>query len=238
VVLAIGLIVYFSVNRDSTPDHDASRDRCQELATAQLVNDLAPRIVNETGNFGENINPVIKQCQYFAKEDALLLTLVIGWNGPLTGDYYQMNGRLTVEQDGWQWETIGGNDNLKGWELFKGIAGAVSSDRSSSDTGYVFRFSNKCSNPVKLAIRYVDVDGQWKTEGYWNYEAGRSATLTDPDNNVLRTKSSVWYYFAESTDGSGLVWRGDNEYAYAGRKLPMKRMEDRQGDSEWSVVCD
>ena len=105
---------------------ELKRDKCTELATIQLVNKLAPEILEKTENFGENITPVINQCEYFSKEDTLLMLVHIGWNGPLTGDYYQSNGRLTVaNSDEWTWETIGGNTNFKNWLILKGIAGAI-----------------------------------------------------------------------------------------------------------------
>jgi len=238
VLVLIGIGIASHVwNRETVPE----RDRCNELATTQFIHRVAPSILRQTGNFGEKINPVVRGCKYFAKEDTLIVTMSLGWNGPLTGDYYQADGRLTINPpSAWEWETTGTNANLKGWELLKGLAGAIGEEVSKtrpSNAGFRFRFHNQCNRPVRLAIRFKDTRELWHTKGWWEFPPGENRVLSDAGNVSLTTSSSVWYYYAESADGSGLVWSGDHRVRYDDRLIAMKELKDDEGDSEWSVSC-
>jgi uncharacterized membrane protein len=103
--------------------------------------------------------------------------------------------------------------------------------------GYRFIFTNGCQHPVRLAISYEGVDGRWHTTGWWKFEAGQSAPLA-AEGQIVRTNSAVWYYYAQTTDGSDLSWRGDYPVSLDGGDLPMAKLEDNRGDSEWSTTCD
>jgi hypothetical protein len=235
VLVAIGLVRYV------LPERTPERDRCKELATTELVYRTAPSILSQTGNFGENIKSVIKECQYFAQEDTLIMAVAIGWNGPFTGDYYQADGRLTIRPpDKWEWKTTGMNDNLKGWEVLKGLAGVIGEQLSSAgadSAGYRFRFHNECRRPVRVVIHFKDLRNAWRTAGWWDFSPRERAILRGADKVELRTNNSVWYYYAESTDGSGLSWRGEHPVQYQDRWLHMKEAKDEEGDSEWAVSC-
>lgn len=118
---------------------------------------------------------------------------------------------------------------------------AVSSSQQPSKPAvakYGFKFSNKCNHPVKLAIRYFDENRTWITKGWWNIEPGASSYLADTNNNRVMTNNATWYYYAIATDDSGYVWNGTHEFSYHGGILPMQKLTDKNGDSEWSVSCD
>jgi hypothetical protein len=111
-----------SVRSDSTRIAVLTHDRCQELATMRQAHLLAPDILKQTGNVGNNVNAQVRDCRYFAKEDAAMLSVELFWTGPLTGVSYALAGRLTLEDDRWQWETTGKSAELR--ELEAGIAAA------------------------------------------------------------------------------------------------------------------
>jgi len=106
----------------------------------------------------------------------------------------------------------------------------------SQSGGYPFFFENNCDRTVRVAIRYRDVGGYWKTVGWWKFAPGKSSYLASNGKRLL-TKNTIWYYYAEATDGSGYYWGGDYPVDYNGTKLEMKKLRDDEGDSNWSIVC-
>lgn len=109
--------------------------------------------------------------------------------------------------------------------------------QSGTSQGYRYYFTNNCSRPVTLAIRYRDVAGQWRTEGWWKFAPGAGNYLSSSTHQELRSNSAVWYYYAEATDGSGWSWTGSLPVSFDGRNLRMQEMNDKEGDSEWSITC-
>ena len=111
---------------------------------------------------------------------------------------------------------------------------------NSSSTGnqFSFRFENKCAHPLMLVIRYQDVDGAWRMEGEWDIDPGEATYLLDRDGARLLTTSAVWYYYAWTTDDSNFEWSGDHQFLYETIELPMIRLEDIEGDSDWATRCD
>jgi uncharacterized membrane protein len=106
---------------------------------------------------------------------------------------------------------------------------------SAPAAGYGYRFSNRCSRSVELAIHYLDSTGTWKTEGWWAFGPGESAFLTD-DGRRLTSKNATWYYYARTTDNAW-EWSGKNNFTVNGKVFGMREMSDTEGDSEWFVTC-
>ncbi len=109
---------------------------------------------------------------------------------------------------------------------------------TTSGQGYVFRFTNACRRPLKLAIHYLTPAGSWTSAGWWSFVPGETAVLNSSGGQALLSNNSTWYYFAETTDGSRLEWAGDVAATLDGRELRMRKATDESGDSEWRVTCD
>jgi uncharacterized membrane protein len=111
---------------------------------------------------------------------------------------------------------------------------------SSSPTaeGYAFKFTNGCRHPVQLAIRYLDTNSGWKTVGWWSFAAGETARLNGGNGTLLRSNNTFWYYFAETTNGAQLEWRGDQTTKVGTREVRMRKAIDDSGESEWAIDCD
>jgi uncharacterized membrane protein len=99
-----------------------------------------------------------------------------------------------------------------------------------------FVFTNQCGHPLQLAIEYQGVDGQWHRAGWWSFASGETSTLQF-DGQTLTTSNDVWYFYAEATDDSGLIWKGRHRVSADGRDLPMAKVQDAEGDREWSATC-
>ena len=101
------------------------RDRCQELATVQQARALAPEVLRQTGNVGNDVSASVRKCRYFANDDAVLLTVQLNWSGPLTGVPYALAGQMTLTGDRWQWATTGKSAELRDLETGLSLASAV-----------------------------------------------------------------------------------------------------------------
>jgi hypothetical protein len=102
--------------------------------------------------------------------------------------------------------------------------------------GFGYYFLNSCSRPIALAIRYQEVTGQWRTDGWWNFAPGQGSYLFSGGKQI-RSKNAIWYFYAETVDGSDWNWTGDYSFSLSGRNLRMQEMTDKEGDSEWSITC-
>ncbi|MGB6296614.1 MAG: phospholipase A2 [Rivularia sp. (in: cyanobacteria)] len=103
-------------------------------------------------------------------------------------------------------------------------------------SGYNYHFTNNCSSPIRLAIRYKNTSGKWVTKGWWNFAARESAYLQS--NGIrLASKNSIYYYYAEPTDNSGGFWGGNHKVRFNGKTLKMRQKQDKNGHNELSIRC-
>ncbi len=113
----------------------------------------------------------------------------------------------------------------------------TSNTTSESLEGYRFKVINNCLRPVRVAIKYHNLGGDWRAMGWWNVKGGASQYLAFTDGTYARTNSSAFYYFVETQDGS-LHWdEGDHKVIVGGRTLMMSRLEDEEGDTELYLSC-
>ena len=99
-----------------------------------------------------------------------------------------------------------------------------------------YHFTNSCHRPIRLAISYKGLDGDWHTDGWWNFGPNETAYLTSSGSR-LKSRNSIWYFYAETTDGSSWKWAGDDTLSLRGTRLKMRKMQDKQGDFNWSTTC-
>jgi uncharacterized membrane protein len=102
--------------------------------------------------------------------------------------------------------------------------------------GYRFHVANDCRHPIRIAIHYKKVGGEWFTEGWWEVAAKSSRYLSYSDGTFPRTDDSVVYYFAETQDRT-LYWGGAHKVLFDGRPLSMAQYEDTEGDTDWGLSC-
>ncbi|GAB4158464.1 MAG: hypothetical protein Tsb009_35640 [Planctomycetaceae bacterium] len=98
---------------------EADGSRYEALQTARIY---GPKIVRKYGA-GVNINTRILSSAYSKTKKEWLMKLEVSWKGPLTGDFYQCNGWLTVKPatGSWSWNLKYANNNLLGWLILKGL---------------------------------------------------------------------------------------------------------------------
>jgi hypothetical protein len=107
--------------------------------------------------------------------------------------------------------------------------------------GHDFYFRNNCAKPVRLVLRYKQLSGEWRTQGWYNFDGNEASYLNAEPGVRLRSNNSVFYYYAESTDGRTSVWSGDESREFNGESWPMKRKDltlDSDGDWSLGIRCD
>jgi uncharacterized membrane protein len=100
-----------------------------------------------------------------------------------------------------------------------------------------FKVTNDCRHPIKVAIHYKNRGGNWISDGWWPVAGFASTYLGDSSNSRLQTTEAAWYYYAETTDGSALAWKGSYPKTLGNFTLPMVQLQDKEGDSEWTLTC-
>lgn len=100
-------------------------------------------------------------------------------------------------------------------------------------------FKNNCIFPVRLAVRFRDLLGQWVTRGWYNVLSGKHTTLAGKvSTDLLLSTNRLWYYYAECTGGGTCVWSGQHVREFRGRSLAMMEQRTSGHNLEWSVTCD
>jgi uncharacterized membrane protein len=88
-----------------------------------------------------------------------------------------------------------------------------------------------------VAIAYKDAGGSWQTPGWWRVGASTATQLVLSDRQPVRSNHGVWYVYAETTNGSGITWRGDINVAVNDTTVGMHKMEDADGAYELQLNC-
>lgn len=115
-------------------------------------------------------------------------------------------------------------------------SGRVIQVKDMEPKAYAFLLKNDCKHPIKFAIRYEDISGNWQTEGWWHYKAGQSSYFLS--NGIrLKTKNDKWYIYAETTGKEYLNWHGKHNYSYDGRTLPMLERLDKDEEHKLTINC-
>ena len=107
----------------------------------------------------------------------------------------------------------------------------------NANNGENYYFTNHCSSPVRLAIRYKNIDGEWVSDGWWHFDPGESAYLS-ANGDRLTSNNTIWYYYAEPTDNFRGYWGGNNQINFDGQKLKMREVRDSNGRYDWAIKCD
>jgi hypothetical protein len=110
-------------------------------------------------------------------------------------------------------------------------------------TGNKIYFKNNCNKPIRMALRIKQScgigAGEWNTYGWYNFDPKEGYTYLMHGNIPLRTKNTVIYYYAESTDGTK-TWSGDIYRDVHGETVPMKKYtlsKRSDGNYQFAIKC-
>jgi hypothetical protein len=103
--------------------------------------------------------------------------------------------------------------------------------------GREISFTNRCNHPVSIALMFSDPTSSTnkpKPIGWWNFNPKESSYLS-VKGKKLRVLDPI-YYFAVSTDNSGLIWRGDKSVTIEGEVYRMRPMQPLINPNDGSFV--
>ena len=112
----------------------------------------------------------------------------------------------------------------------------------SALSGVRFHVTNNCVATVRVAVRYRDVSGTWRTRAWYTFEPGESAYLASGGRR-LKSKNAVFYFFAEPFPNGSFEWSGRasdadaRTYPVDGRRLRFRHIRDRWGDNDVDLGC-
>lgn len=91
--------------------------------------------------------------------------------------------------------------------------------------GWPFELTNSCSRPIRFGLSYLSPTGEWKDVFGWELSPGKAITLSNNDM-VIYSRNRTFYYYAETTDGSNMIWSGnDLTREFGGRSVGLKKVE-------------
>ncbi len=140
-------------------------------------------------------------------------------------------------------------DSSSGWatagKILLGLAAlSVASQMSQSSSHHEqgnIKVINKCSMPMYVAIRYVPYgSSDFSTKYWWSFDAHESDYLVDGSNHKrLRTKNTVLFYYAEEKTKRANKYKieGDHNVKIQGKTYGMKKIIDKEGDTEIVLRC-
>lgn len=107
--------------------------------------------------------------------------------------------------------------------------------------GWQLHYTNRCKYSVQLAVYYESVNGVWRPEGWWNVGPGVAISLREGDR-LLHTKNNTVYFYASTNQPNdpNIVWEGDDEINFQGKKFKFVKQIDTTEDYWASIVgnCD
>ncbi len=236
---AILIFVSLPMQSYARPCNTYERDKAEYFAEK-----AGKKIISEYGG-GQDERVNITSCEYNSYSKIFKLKMEVYWNGSIFRENkYNVDGVLKLKSDGTDvdFSQTYANQNVKDLSFFKTIAigtlalGALSAEADSSTNGYRIKFTNRCDKSLKLAIHYKNMAGNWVSDGWWLFKPNEGSYLSDA-GKYLRTNNATLYYYVETNDDSYLNFDGDYPKSFEGRTLNMRKIEDKSGDTDWSVTC-
>ncbi len=89
---------------------------------------------------------------------------------------------------------------------------------------------------MRVLLRYKDSTRDWTTQGWWAFTPNEVAYLA-VNNQRLLSRNSIWYFYAETTDGSNTVWEGTEPISYKGKTYKIKKKVDEVGVNKLTLTC-
>jgi len=91
--------------------------------------------------------------------------------------------------------------------------------------------NNNCNENIWIAMRYVNLDGKWVNEGFWE---------TRPYSSVVKSVTSYYYYYYATNKKSSVKWTGDDTYQklYGTRYGFRKKSLTSEFKNEINLNCD
>jgi len=118
----------------------------------------------------------------------------------------------------------------RGFDDAQAHARSEKQQQQESASSNTIAFKNNCFRPIRVAIHFKNLQNQWETKAWYSFVSGESARLTGVD-----TKNRNLYYYAETTDDSKIVWKGnDTSQTVGGRVYNMLKIDTGSDIVNWT----
>lgn len=196
-------------------------------------------IISKYGG-GQDKRTNVSSCSYNSYSKIFSLDISVYWNGSMIREnHYNVDGVLKLNANGTpvNFSQTYANENVEDLSLFYSfIEFAVMAEELSAENGYRIHFTNECGEKLELAISYKDISKGWLSVGWWEFAPHKGAYLQAGDK-FLRTNSAVLYYYVKPSASSSLQFDGSYPKKVDGVTYYMKKIEDKSGETRWSVTC-
>ena len=102
-------------------------------------------------------------------------------------------------------------------------------------------FFNECARPLRLMISHANRPQGWHPHAWWSFEPNERAYLAVDGQRLMQLDDHAIYFLAEATDGSGVVWSGeDHATQWDGQRYSLRRAVTGvvDGDLEIRLACE
>ncbi|MBV7333778.1 DUF1036 domain-containing protein [Chloroflexi bacterium TSY] len=145
------------------------------------------------------------------------------------------------------WRDISWQTNIQAREALRKLRGknpsilfAYPSEFVMLPSGHNFQLQNNCSESIRLALRYRQPTGEWRTEGWWTVDARKKTYLTTENSGRIKSNYHVFQYYARLANVGGISWSGDKPIEFQGKILSMRQQElipNSEGNFVLSLSC-
>lgn len=213
----------------------------------RLAESAKNAIISKKYQGGQNKGVTVQEWSYDKSNDRYLIKVNLNWDGVFfSSNHYSADGTISVRSDGTDttWNPTWVNDTLKDYQETRNIVGGVvaigvigaaassgqTQDSASANSGVPIIIDNTCHRPIKIAIHFKDaITNSWKSAGWFNFTGGERSGLNSQGQSV-RTKNATMYFYAATTDGSNLVWQGEQKEYLNGNLVNFKEYVDNTND--------
>jgi len=105
--------------------------------------------------------------------------------------------------------------------------------------GHYLYLQNSCSQPIRFALQYTSTFREVVETGYWDINANSGSYLAINGRRIILVESDILYY-AITTSGPTIYWRGGEIVRIEDEELGMKRgkVENEEFRHVFTLTCD
>jgi uncharacterized membrane protein len=101
-----------------------------------------------------------------------------------------------------------------------GATGGTANPNKTTPRNYTtLSIKNSCPHPVQVGVYFKDRSDNWQTKAWYAFKPNETNRL-----NGVETRNRYLYYYAETTDDSGMAWTGNSDQLINNRLYPLQEI--------------
>jgi len=122
------------------------------------------------------------------------------------------------------------------------LALVVATTPAQAQSTREINFENDCSHPLRIIVAHAYDDNLWDAHGWYEFAAYEESTeLEDNDEPLTQLEGYSIFFYAETTDGSDIIWEGTDHYeTFSDVSYGMVKasVEVKSGNFNVRLTCD